>query len=104
MPLKHHSEHPTYKPNNLAATGFVYVRHDAHHGPHAASLYIYKGPFKILDTGEKHFTLDINGCPDTVSIDRLKTAYIDLHFVLSANRLLCLVHIELSAGDDSLNP
>lgn len=72
MPLKHHGEHPMYKPNNLAVTGFVYVRHDAHRGPLQRP---YKGPFKILDTGEKHFTLDINRRPDTVSIDRLKTAY-----------------------------
>ena len=72
MPLKYHGKHPEYTPNNLAETGYVYVRHDAHRGPLQRP---YKGPFKILNTAEKHFTLEVNGHPDIVSIDRLKTAY-----------------------------
>ncbi len=60
------------RPHNLAATGFVYVRHDAHRGPLQRP---YAGPFKILETAEKHFILDINGRWDAVSVDRLKVAY-----------------------------
>ena len=61
-----------YKPDNLASTGWVYVRHDAHRSPLQCP---YDGPFKILETHEKYYVLDINGHQDSVSIDRLKTAY-----------------------------
>ena len=71
VPVKFHGKHPTFTPNDLAKTGFVYVRHDAHRGPLQRP---YKGPFKILKTTDKFFTLDVNGPPDTVSIDRLKVA------------------------------
>ena len=50
------------------------MTHDAYRGPLQRP---YKGPFKILKTADKCFTLDINGSPDTVSIDRLKVAYPD---------------------------
>ena len=49
-PPEFHGKHPEYKPHNLAATGFVYVRHDAHRGPLQRP---YTGPFKILETAEK---------------------------------------------------
>ena len=71
-PPEFHGNHPTYIPHNLAATGFIYVRQDAHCGPLQRP---YNGPFKILETAEKHFILDVNGCRNAVSVDRLKTAY-----------------------------
>ena len=71
-PPEFHGKHPEYKPHNLAATGFVYVRHDDHRGPLQRP---YTGPFKILETAEKHFVLNINGRRDDVSVDRLKVAY-----------------------------
>ena len=71
-PPRFHGEHPTYKPHNLSATGFVYVRQDGHRGPLQRP---YSGPFKILETAEKHFILHVNGRRDAVSIDRLQAAY-----------------------------
>ena len=71
-PPKFHGNHPTYIPHSLAATGFVYVRQDAHCGPLQRP---YNGPFKILEMAEKHFILDVNGRRNAVSVDRLKTAY-----------------------------
>ena len=71
-PPEFHGNHPTYTPHNLAATGFVYVRQDAHRGPLQRP---YNGPFKILETADKHFVLDVNGRRDAVSLDRLKVAY-----------------------------
>jgi hypothetical protein len=35
----------------------------------------YRGPYKVLETGDKAFLLDINGKPDYVSVDRLKVCY-----------------------------
>ena len=67
-----HGSHSTYKPDNLASTGYVYVRHDAHCSPLQRP---YDGPFKILEAHDKYYVLDVNGRHDSVSIDRLKTAY-----------------------------
>ncbi|GBO31157.1 hypothetical protein AVEN_136213-1 [Araneus ventricosus] len=36
----------------------------------------YAGPYKVLSKTEKIFTVEIDGKPTTVSIDRLKTAYL----------------------------
>ena len=37
----------------------------------------YKGPFKVLERTEKYFVLNVNGKRDSVSIDRLKVAYLE---------------------------
>jgi hypothetical protein len=67
-----HGNRSAYTPNSLASTGYVYVRHDAHRKPLQRP---YDGPFKILETHEKYFVLNVNGRRDSVSVDRLKTAY-----------------------------
>ena len=47
--------------------------------PHRSPLTPpYEGPFRVLHRGEKVFELDIGGRKETVSIDRLKPAFIDL--------------------------
>ena len=38
----------------------------------------YNGPYKVLDRTEKYFTLDCDGRKDTVSLDRLKPAYLEV--------------------------
>ena len=38
----------------------------------------YKGPYKILNRNPKYFSIEINGKPDNVSIDRLKCANLEL--------------------------
>ena len=68
----YHGSRNSYVPKNLASTGYVYVRQDCHRGPLQRP---YAGPFKIIDTNEKFFILDLNGRPDKVSVDRLKIAY-----------------------------
>ena len=35
----------------------------------------YNGPFKVISRTKKHFTIDVNGRQEFVSIDRLKAAY-----------------------------
>ena len=67
-----HGSRSAYTPHNLASTGYVYVRHDAHRKPLQRP---YDSPFKIIEAHEKYYVLDMNGCHDSVSVDRLKPAY-----------------------------
>ena len=75
-PVKYHSPQPTYMPNTLSSTGYVYVRVNGHRTPLQQP---YIGPFQIISTSDKYFTLGINGHSDNVSIDRLKTAYVHVN-------------------------
>lgn len=50
------------------------VRHDS---VKKALEQPYDEPFPVLAHNDKYFTLDLNGCQDTVSLDRLKPARTD---------------------------
>ena len=58
-------------PSNLSSTGYVYVRHDGYRHPLQRP---YDGPFKIISTSDKHFTVDIKGRAERITVDRLKAA------------------------------
>ena len=49
----------------------VFVRHDP------PLQQPYDGPFKVLHRTDKHFTLDINGRKEVITIDRLKSAHVE---------------------------
>ena len=70
----HHRRPSTHIPAELQSCTFVFVRHDAHRTPLQCT---YDGPFKVLERAAKFFTLDLNGRRDTVSVDRLKPAFLD---------------------------
>ena len=72
-PPTHHSSLTSYYPPSLGHTGFVYVRIDKHKTPLQRP---YEGPYRIISTSEKFFTLDVNGRTENISVDRLKTAYL----------------------------
>ena len=52
----------------------MFVRVDAHKYPLQAP---YKGPFKVIERHVKYFKLDIGNREDTLSIYRLKPAFMD---------------------------
>ena len=56
-------------PRALSSASFVFVRRGAP-GPPLSPLY--DGPYQVVASGPKFFTLQIGGRQDTVSIDRLK--------------------------------
>ena len=68
-----HDSPPVNLPASLAAATHVYVRHDARRSP---LQWPYDGPFPVLEHGAKAVVISRNGKPDTVSVDRLKAAYL----------------------------
>ncbi|KAL5480002.1 hypothetical protein EMCRGX_G023615 [Ephydatia muelleri] len=65
----------TYVSDDLMSATHAFVRHDAVRKPLQQP---YNGPFKVLHRSDKHFTLDINGRSEVISLDRLKPAYMDV--------------------------
>ena len=53
----------------------VFVRHDAIRKPLQAP---YDGPYKVLECTDKYFIDDVKGKHDTISLDRLKPAHLDM--------------------------
>ena len=72
-PPKYHGTRSSQIPNNLSHSGYVYVRRDSHRSPLQRP---YSGPYRIVETSDKYFTLEVDGKSTNVSIDRLKPAYI----------------------------
>ena len=63
-----------YVSDSLQTCTHVFVRHDAVKVPLQQT---YDGPFLVIKRNEKFFTINKNGCSDTVSIDRLKPEFIE---------------------------
>ena len=61
--------------DDLNTCTHVFIRHDAVRKPLQPP---YDGPYAVLKCNNKHFTININGRTDTVSLDRLKPAYVDI--------------------------
>ena len=75
-PVTRNYSSSSYIDPRLALATHVFVKHDAKKGLEPC----YRGPFKILDRKEKYYLIDINSKPDSVSIDRLKSAHLDLEY------------------------
>ena len=76
VPTSAHGEKhiKTNVPGALRHARFVFIRRDARKAPLQTP---YEGPFEVLKHGDKFFKLRIGNEEDTVSIDRLKPAYVD---------------------------
>ena len=73
--MSRHGSTSTKMPPELTNCLYVFLRQDSHRRPLAAP---YEGPFKVLQRGAKSFQTDIGGGTETVSVDRLKPAHIDI--------------------------
>lgn len=70
---------PYYIPANLHSTDYVFLRRDAVRKPLTPN---YTGPHLVISRSPKYFV--ISGRQNTVSVDRLKTAYIQSDDVIPA--------------------
>ncbi|CAB4038888.1 Hypothetical predicted protein, partial [Paramuricea clavata] len=74
VPTQNNGLRPSYVPCALQQATHVYIRHDAVKSPLQRP---YDGPFLVIQRNDKFFTLNKNGCRDTISIDRLKPAFLE---------------------------
>ncbi|KFD48091.1 hypothetical protein M513_11034 [Trichuris suis] len=70
----HHAKVQVFIPKDLSRCSHVFVRHDAIRRPLTPP---YDGPHAVLDRQDKFYTIRINDTQKTVSIDRLKPAFIE---------------------------
>ena len=73
-PVRSHPHRNVHINKDLSSCTHVFVCNDRVRKPLQAP---YDGPYKVLDRAEKYFTLECDGRRDTVSLDRLKPAYLD---------------------------
>ena len=66
---------PVHVDKNLFTCSHVFIRRDAHRTPLQAP---YDGPFPVLERHDKYFVLQLQRRKDSVSIDRLKPAFLEL--------------------------
>ena len=71
----HHSQHKTFIPSDITHCEYVFERRDAHLPPLCQP---YEGPFRVVEKDIKFLKLDMGGKTETVSLDRLKPAFLDL--------------------------
>ncbi|CAL1568882.1 unnamed protein product [Knipowitschia caucasica] len=69
----HHCIPQSYVPKDLMSARYVFVRHDAHCSPLRAP---YDGPFRVLETGDKYFVVEVGAGRDWVTVGRLKPAHV----------------------------
>lgn len=70
---RHNDDNKIFVHKDLTSSSHVFLRDDALRG---ALQPPYTGPYEVLERGEKTFKIQVKGKSVTVSIDRLKPAYI----------------------------
>ena len=75
----------TYLPKDLSSCTHVYVRTDAVRTPLQPP---YTGPYLTLRRHDKHYTLDVNGRKEHISLDRLKVTYLDTDLLPSSSSVM----------------
>ena len=72
-PPRHPSKSPPRVPANLSSCPHVFIRQDA---IQRCLQQPYNGPFLITQCQSKYFIIQVNGKPQSISIDRLKPAFL----------------------------
>ena len=77
-PIRKQPQQKTYVSKDIVSITHVLVHHDAICKPLQLP---YDGPYYVLKRANKHYTLDIAGRPEVVSLDRLKPGYLESDLV-----------------------
>ena len=64
----------SYVSDNLQMCTHAFIRHDAIRKPLQPP---YEGPHEVISRSPKHFTMNVKGSKEIVSLDRLKPAFVD---------------------------
>jgi len=72
-PPHHHGTPRSYVEKSLQNCSHVFIRND---GARSSFDRPYRGPFKVLNKGNKFFTVDMITRRDVVSVDRLRAAHL----------------------------
>ena len=75
VPTSKHGLQRTSVPKDLKNTAYVFIRCG---GAKAPLQRPYEGPFRVLEWGDKTFKVQRGNKAETVSVDRLKPAHLDL--------------------------
>ena len=73
-PVRKQLQRNVYVSRDINGCTHVFVRRDSIRKPLQCP---YDGPYKVIERTAKHFTVNIKGRPEVVSLDRLKPAYLD---------------------------
>lgn len=73
-PTSFHGEQQSYVPADLRTADYVFVRQDS---PRTSLQPPYRGPYRVLERGEKDFLIHLGTREERISIDRLKRATVD---------------------------
>ena len=73
-PTRAQSNRKTLVQKDLKCGTHVFVRHDAVRKPLQRP---FDGLYRIIKRSGKHYTLDVKGRPEVISLDHLKPAHLD---------------------------
>ena len=93
VPLAHHSYCKPHQNKDLSTCTHVIVRRDA---VRRALQPSYDGPFEVLKHAAKFFIALVNSQRQTISIDRVKTAHLEVPLVRSRTELPTLHLLKLT--------
>ena len=99
--LRHPDVRKSYIDPALLTCSHVFVRYD---GVKTPLQRPYDGPYLVIERGNKHFSLDIRGRLDTVSIDRLKPAYLGINQNIAFQHINEVIDDNSSVSSDPLAP
>ena len=68
------TQRTSHIPDRLSTATHVFIRQDC---VRKLLQPQYDGPYRVISRTDKHFTVQLNGRTDTVSVDRLKPAHLD---------------------------
>lgn len=74
IPASDHSNNKYFIQKDLHTTTHVFVRNDMVKTPLQNP---YNGPYRVIKRNNKYFKIDINGKSTNITIDRLKSAYME---------------------------